>query len=89
MTLQPLSAFVQEYITKNYPEALSADRFLSLKAYIEKCLKDNEAIVNAFYHRDYMCHEPVQIEIEPDHIQITSFPGIDRSSSLSVVMLQV
>ena len=42
MTLQHLSAFVQEYITKNYPEALSADRAFSLKAYIEKCLKDNE-----------------------------------------------
>ncbi len=42
MTIQNLSAFVQEHITKNYPEALSADRAFSLKAYIEKCLKDNE-----------------------------------------------
>ena len=43
MTLQPLSAFVQEYITKNYPQALSAqDKVFSLRAYIEKCLKDNE-----------------------------------------------
>ncbi len=32
MTLQPLSAFVQEYITKNYPQALSAqDRAFNLR----------------------------------------------------------
>ena len=27
-----------------------------------------EAVVNAFYHRDYMSFEPVTIEIEPDCI---------------------
>ncbi len=41
--IQPLSAFVQEHITKNYPEALSlTDRAFMVKAYISKCLKDNE-----------------------------------------------
>lgn len=40
-----------------------------------------EAVVNAFYHRDYMSFEPVTIEIEPDCINIMSFPGIDRSIS--------
>jgi ATP-dependent DNA helicase RecG len=38
-----------------------------------------EAVVNAFYHRDYMSYEPVTIEIEPDCINIMNFPGIDRS----------
>ncbi|MCD8109926.1 MAG: hypothetical protein LUE14_07480 [Clostridiales bacterium] len=38
-----------------------------------------EAVVNAFYHRDYMSNEPVTIEIEPDCINIINFPGIDRS----------
>lgn len=32
-----------------------------------------------------MCYEPVQIEIEPDCIKITSFPGIDRSISLDTI----
>ncbi len=59
---------------------MEANRFMS---YPYDVLE--EAIVNAFYHRDYMCHEPVQIEIEPDHIQITSFPCIDRSVPLSVI----
>lgn len=40
-----------------------------------------EAVVNAFYHRDYMKHEPVTIEIEPDCIRIINCPGIDRSVS--------
>ena len=38
-----------------------------------------EAVVNAFYHRDYMSYEPVTIEIEPNCINIINFPGIDRS----------
>jgi len=40
-----------------------------------------EAVVNAFYHRDYDFCEPVTIEIEPDCINIMNFPGIDRSIS--------
>ena len=40
-----------------------------------------EAVVNAFYHRDYMSFEPVTIEIEPDCINIMKFPEIDRSIS--------
>lgn len=40
-----------------------------------------EAVVNAFYHRDYMSCEPVTIEIEPDCVNIMNFPGIDRSIS--------
>ncbi len=35
-----------------------------------------EAVVNVFYHRDYMSFEPVTIEIEPDCINIMNFPGI-------------
>lgn len=45
-----------------------------------------EAVVNAFYHRDYMSCEPVTIEIEPDCINIISFPGIDRSISQKTIM---
>ena len=44
-----------------------------------------EAVVNAFYHRDYMSCEPVTIEIEPDCINIMNFPGIDRSISVKTI----
>lgn len=42
-------------------------------------------MVNAFYHRDYMSYEPVHIEIEPECINIISFPGIDRSVSMETI----
>ncbi len=38
-----------------------------------------EAVVNAFYHRDYQSGQAIIIEIEPDRIRIISYPGIDRS----------
>ncbi|MCM1246244.1 MAG: putative DNA binding domain-containing protein [Roseburia sp.] len=44
-----------------------------------------EAVVNAFYHRDYMSCEPITIEIEPDCINIMNFPGIDRSISQKTI----
>ncbi|MBQ3923515.1 MAG: hypothetical protein II707_09475 [Spirochaetales bacterium] len=44
-----------------------------------------EAVVNAFYHRDYMSYEPVHIEIEPDCVNIISYPGIDRSIPMDVI----
>lgn len=40
-----------------------------------------EAVVNALYHRDYQEREPVEITIEPTHIQILSYAGPDRSIS--------
>lgn len=70
---------IAEYVQK-VPDRMEANRFMS---YPYEVLE--EAVVNAFYHRDYMCYEPVQIEIEPEFIRITSFPGIDRSISLSTI----
>lgn len=70
---------IAEYVQK-VSDRMEANRFIS---YPYEVLE--EAVVNAFYHRDYMCYEPVQIEIEPDHIRITSFPGIDRSIPLGVI----
>ncbi len=44
-----------------------------------------EAVVNAFYHRDYQSCQAVIVEIEPDRIRIISFPGIDRSIPARVI----
>lgn len=38
-----------------------------------------EIITNAVYHRSYEIREPVEIRIFPESIQISSFPGPDRS----------
>ena len=70
---------IAEYVQK-VSGKMEANRFLS---YPYEALE--EAVVNAFYHRDYMCYEPVQIEIEPDCIRIISYPGIDRSVSKEVI----
>ncbi len=40
-----------------------------------------EAVVNALYHRDYQEREPVDISVEPTHIDILSYAGPDRSIS--------
>lgn len=38
-----------------------------------------ESVVNALYHRDYQEREPVEITIEPNHVDILSYAGPDRS----------
>ena len=38
-----------------------------------------EILSNAVYHRSYQIHEPVTVRITPTAIEITSFPGFDRS----------
>ena len=57
------------------------DRMEALRIFNYPYLAIEEAVVNAFYHRDYLSYEPVTIEIEPDCINIMNFPGIDRSIS--------
>lgn len=38
-----------------------------------------EALVNAVYHRSYEQQEPVEVRINPDRIEIVSYPGPDAS----------
>lgn len=44
-----------------------------------------EALVNAFYHRDYQINEPVEVVIEPHRITILSHSGPDKSISEQVL----
>ncbi|MDO5395412.1 MAG: putative DNA binding domain-containing protein [Bacteroidales bacterium] len=44
-----------------------------------------EAVVNALYHRNYQEHEPVEITIEPDRVEILSHSGPDRSISDNMI----
>lgn len=67
--------FIREKVIK-VPNQMEALRIMN---YPYQAIE--EAVVNAFYHRDYMSFEPVTIEIEPDCINIMNFPGIDRSVS--------
>lgn len=38
-----------------------------------------EILANAVYHRSYQVNEPITVRITPEAIEITSFPGFDRS----------
>lgn len=40
-----------------------------------------EILANAVYHRSYQIPEPITVRIEPTGIEVTSFPGFDRSIS--------
>lgn len=67
--------FIREKVIK-VPNQMEALRIMN---YPYQAIE--EAVVNDFYHRDYMSCEPVTIEIEPDCISIMNFLGIDRSIS--------
>ena len=70
---------IQERIIKPKDDARSI-RFFN---YPYQALE--EAVVNAFYHRDYQVYEPVEITIEPHRISILSFSGPDRSISMKTI----
>lgn len=40
-----------------------------------------EILANAVYHRSYQVNEPITVRITPSGMEITSFPGFDRSIS--------
>lgn len=40
-----------------------------------------EILANAVYHRSYQVAEPITVRITPDEMEVTSFPGFDRSIS--------
>ena len=79
-TMDKLQDMVISEFVQKLSDRMEANRFVS---YPYEALE--EAVVNAFYHRDYMCYEPVHIEIEPDCVRIISYPGIDRSIPIEVI----
>lgn len=67
------NTIITEKVIKHSDRA-EADRFFNYPyAAIE------EALSNAVYHRSYDIREPIEVRIEPDRIEIVSFPGPDRS----------
>ncbi|MCX7397891.1 MAG: putative DNA binding domain-containing protein [Planctomycetales bacterium] len=67
---------VREKVIKHQGRA-EASRFVS---YPMNAIE--EALVNAMYHRGYDQREPVEVRINPDGIEIVSYPGPDPSIRL-------
>lgn len=61
------------------------DNEKSDKAYNYPYQAFEESVVNALYHRDYQEREPVEITIEPTHIDILSYSGPDRSITAEAI----
>lgn len=66
---------VKEVIIKDKTKAEAVTIFNYPYAAIEEILS------NAVYHRSYQTNEPITVRITPESIEITSFPGFDRSIS--------
>ena len=67
------STFIVERVLKRGDRA-EADRFVSYPyAAIE------EALANAVYHRGYDAREPIEVQVTPKEMTITSYPGPDIS----------
>ncbi len=47
-----------------------------------------EILSNAVYHRSYQIPEPITVRITPESMEITSFPGFDRSISDAAIARQ-
>ena len=57
-----------------HPDRAEATRFFNYPiAAIE------EAIVNSMYHRGYDQREPVEVRVNPESIEVISYPGLDPS----------
>lgn len=71
------NSILKETIQK-HPDRAEADRYFNYPyAAIE------EILVNAVYHRSYEVREPIEVRVLPECITITSYPGPDRSISVS------
>lgn len=70
-----LLRYIKEVIIKDKTKAEALTIFNYPYAAIEEILS------NAVYHRSYQVSEPITVRITPENIEITSFPGFDRSIS--------
>ena len=73
-------AFIKNYALKEVV-IKSADRAEATRISNYPYAAIEEILANAVYHRSYQEKEPITVRITSESIEITSFPGFDRSIS--------
>lgn len=73
-------AFIKNYTLKEVV-IKSADRAEATRISNYPYAAIEEILANAVYHRSYQKKEPITVRITSESIEITSFPGFDRSIS--------
>ena len=87
--LRDALAFIKNYTIK---EAVikSPDQAEAVRIFNYPYAAVEEILANAVYHRSYQINEPITVRINPESIEITSFPGFDRSiSDQNIAELQI
>jgi len=62
-----------------------ADRAQAKRCFNYPYAAVEEVLVNAVYHRSYEQREPIEVRVNPDCIEIVSYPGPDPSIKLSAL----
>lgn len=78
--LKDALAYIKNYTVKEVI-IKDKDKAESIKIYNYPYAAIEEILSNAVYHRSYQVGEPITVRITPENIEITSFPGFDRSIS--------
>lgn len=87
--LRDALAFIKNYTIK---EAVikSPDKAEAARIFNYPYAAIEEILANAVYHRSYQINEPITVRINPESIEVTSFPGFDRSiSDNDIAALQI
>ena len=76
--LKDALAYLKNYVIKEAVVKVP-DQAESLRILNYPYVAIEEILANAVYHRSYQINEPITVRITPTSIEITSFPGFDRS----------
>ena len=85
--LKDALSYLKNYVLK---EAIIKDpsKAESQRIYNYPYAAIEEILSNAVYHRSYQINEPITVKITPKYVEITSFPGFDRSISDKDIAIQ-
>ena len=78
--LKDALSYIKNYTIKEVTIKNKA-RAEAVKIYNYPYAAIEEILSNSVYHRSYQINEPITVRITPESIEITSFPGFDRSIS--------